>query len=65
MHDWEKEREKYAGTVCVLDGKQARIAGAKLRHAYVMQFPAEGTAVEFSWLTVAHVMEHAAGWFSS
>ena len=55
--------DKYAGAVCTLDGKPAKIAGRLLPFAKVAQIDS-ALEVEFSWSTVDRIMQ-AGGEFRS
>lgn len=46
---------KYAGCVCTLDGKPAKISGRLLPFARVAQI-ASALEVEFSWVVVDRIM---------
>jgi hypothetical protein len=61
--DYPARRALCAATV-TLDGKPAKISGARAESAYVTALPG-GPAVEYAWPTVARVVAENDGRFTS
>lgn len=60
----EEIKKKYAGMLCSLDGRPARITGRRNKQATITAIP-DGTSYHWSWQTVAYIMENHDGVFTS
>jgi hypothetical protein len=59
-----KEGREYVGVACTLDGGRARVVGRQLSHGRVCALDGTLREIEFSWPTIARVMQ-AGGKFKS
>jgi len=58
------DKRRYIATRVTLDGKDAAISGSMMGHASITILP-DGPSYQWSWTSVAHVIEHKGGAFKS
>ena len=61
---WQALAERWAGSVCTLDGKEARVVGRLNEFATVRQVKGKAEA-DFSWFTVDRIMVFKKGAFKT